>query len=127
MSPQEIRDRLEILNDDERLAISAIAQLEEKLKDLEKKVGTRAGSVGGFNYASMDFHIVDDETPTGTVNGVNKVFTIKNIPNPVSSLKVYVNGQRMRASGVDFTFAGVTITFVTAPPTDSVILVDYRI
>lgn len=123
----EIRDRLEILGEGEKLSIQAIQDLpkilEEKLKDLEKKTGSKP--TGGFNYNSMSFHIVDDETPTGTVNGVNTAFTIKDVPNPVSSLKVYVNGQRMRVT-TDYTFAGVTITFVTAPPTSSIILVDYR-
>ena len=81
---------------------------------------------GGFNYNSMDFHIIDDETPTGTINGTNKAFTIKNPPNPVSSLKVYLNGQRMRITE-DYTFSGATITFITAPPTTSILLVDYRV
>ncbi|MEK9207964.1 MAG: hypothetical protein AAB922_05750 [Patescibacteria group bacterium] len=126
IEPFAIRDKLEGIGEEEqKLAISSIAHLEEKLKDLEKRAAARTGSIGGFNYNSMDFHIIDDETPTGTVNGVNTTFTIKDVPNPVSSLKVYVNGQRMRVT-TDYTFAGVTITFVTAPPTSSTILVDYR-
>ena len=124
-TPESARDKLESIQEEEqKLSISAIAHLEEKLKKLESKPTGKGG--GGFSYTAMDFHIVDDETPTGTINGSNKAFTIKNPPNPVTSLKVYLNGQRMRTTE-DYTFSGNTITFVTAPPTTSILLVDYRI
>lgn len=126
-TPEQIRDSLEsIQEEEEKLAISAIAHLEEKLKDLEKKSGMSRGSIGGFNYGALQLHIIDDETPVGTIDGINTTFTIKNPPNPVSSLKVYLNGQRMRTTE-DYTFSGNTITFITAPPSTSVLLVDYRI
>ena len=127
LTPDEVRDKLESIQEEEqKLAISAIAHLEEKLKDLEKKAGMSRGSVGGFNYGSLSLHIVDDETPVGTINGSNTTFTVNNPPSPVSSLKVYLNGQRMRITE-DYTFSGSTITFLTAPPTTSILLVDYRI
>jgi len=67
-----------------------------------------------------------NETPSGTVNGSNAVFTTANTVNPVTSINVYVNGQLMKAGGVDYTFSSTnTITFVVAPPTSSIILVDY--
>ncbi len=70
--------------------------------------------------------LVNDETPTGTVNGSNTAFTLANTPKS-GTLKVYVNGQRMQSgSGNDYTLSGVTITFTTAPPTNSVILCDYQ-
>ncbi len=119
------RDLLEgIQEEEEKLAISAIAHLEERLDELFKRpVGTGGG---GFNYGALEIHIIDDETPTGTVNGVNQTFTINHAPSPVTSLKVYVNGARMRITE-DYTFSGQTITFVTAPPTGSILLTDYRI
>jgi len=40
-------------------------------------------------------------------------------------LKVYVNGQRMRETE-DYTISATTITFLTPPPTGSIILCDYR-
>jgi hypothetical protein len=73
----------------------------------------------------MESKFIDDETPVGMVNGVNKAFTLSNMPNPPSSVKVFVNGSRMRITE-DYTLSGVTVTFVTAPPTGSIILVDYR-
>ncbi len=73
----------------------------------------------------MNIHIIDDETPNGTVNGVNTDFTISLTPSPTTSLKVYVNGQRMKLTE-DYTLSSKTITFVTAPPTGSILTVDYR-
>jgi len=120
------RDLLEgIQEEEEKLAISAIAHLEEKLDELFKRA-TGGTTTGGFNYAAIEIHIIDDETPTGTIDGSNQSFTIKHSPSPVSSLKVYMNGARMRITE-DYTFSGKTITFVTAPPIGSILLTDYRI
>lgn len=71
---------------------------------------------------------IENETPTGTINGVNAVFTLVFTPNPSSSLELYLNGLHMWASGNDFTLAGATITFVTAqiPQTGDVLLASYR-
>mgnify|MGYP001463521441 CR=1 FL=1 len=125
----QIRDKLESIdNETEKLRIEAVHKLREELDNLWeelKKKGGRTMFGGGFNYSAMDLHIVDDETPTGTINSSNTVFTIKKAPNPVSSLKVYLNGARQRVSE-DYTFSGTTITFTIAPPTGSILLVDYR-
>lgn len=77
----------------------------------------------------------DQETPGGTVNGVNTVFTLTGNPNPHSSLKVFRNGLRLH-SGVshDYQFASVvggspaTITFdgSAVPQTGDILIVDYR-
>lgn len=122
---KEIRDKLEKLDGKERLKIEAIDELKEKLEELGKVKTQRFGG-GGFSKIAMDSHFVDDETPSGTVNGVNTVFVLANTPNPTASLKVFLNGQKMKL-GEDYTFNGRTITFLTAPPTGSIILCDYRI
>jgi len=80
---------------------------------------------GGFSKIAMDGHLIESETPTGTVNGTNKDFVLTATPNPPTSLKVYVNGQRLKLTD-DYTISKRTISFVTAPPTTSLILVDYR-
>ena len=121
---EKIRDSLEILSGDERLEIKAIKDLQEKLDALDKKKVVVGG--GGFNYGALDLHIIDDETPTGTPNGVLTTFTINHAPSPVSSLKVYLDGMRMKLT-TDYTFSSTTITFLTAPLTDSIITVEYRI
>lgn len=59
------------------------------------------------------------ETPSGTINGTNAVFTVTNNP-----AMVQLNGAYQTAGGVDYTLTGsgpYTITFVAAPPTNSVL------
>lgn len=68
---------------------------------------------------------VFNEVPSGTVNNVNTVFTFANTP-VAATLAVYVNGARFKAGGIDFTLVTNTATFVTAPPTGSIILADYE-
>jgi len=68
----------------------------------------------------------DGETPSGLVNGVNTTYVLAHTPNPVGSLKLFINGSLMAAGGVDYTLATATITTVTAPPTGSVIIAFYR-
>ena len=124
MLGKPIRDALEILPEDEKLKIEAIENLRKELDDLKKRPISVGG--GGFNYGALDLHIIDDETPTGTPNGALTTFTINHAPSPVSSLKVYVDGQRKKLT-TDYTFSGTTITFLSAPLTDSIITVEYRI
>ena len=85
---------------------------------LRPTLKVRAGT-GSVQFA-------DSETPSGTVNGSNATFTLANTPSPASSLQVVVNLASMIAGGVDYTLSTATITFVTAPPTGSVIRVWYR-
>lgn len=66
------------------------------------------------------------ETPTGTVNGTNHVFTLSQAYF-AGSTRVFANGIR-KDLGVDYTESSSTqITFVTAPVTSTVLLVDYDI
>ena len=122
----QFRDGLELLKDDDRLKIEAIKNLREELDELKKGYSRMGVVSGGFNYSTIDTHIVDDETPTGDIDGVNTEFVIKNIPSPATSLKVFKDGQRMKLA-TDYTFSGQTITFLDAPLTDSIITCDYRI
>ena len=68
----------------------------------------------------------DSETPTGTIDGANKVFTVANTPDPVLSLRIYLNGMYQTPAGEDYTLDGITITFVNAPATGSILRVGYR-
>ena len=115
----QIRNALELLKGDDRLDVSAIKGL-DKLLNETMLVGSAGASNLGFSF------FVDDEVPAGTINGTNKDFTINNTPSPATSLRVFVNGQKMTLTE-DYTYTNQTITFVTAPPTTSVITVDYRV
>lgn len=71
-------------------------------------------------------NFVDDETPSGTVNGANVTFTIANTPI-AGSVKLFLNGVRLKVgAGNDYTISGATITMLTAPLTGEVLTADYR-
>ena len=122
---EAIRDALELLQADERLEMSAINGLEKLLEELKKEKAVVGKGGGGFSYIAMDRHFADDETPSGTMNGTNKAFTIAKAPNPTASLKVFLNGARQKTD-IDFTLSGKTITLASAPEATETILVDYR-
>jgi hypothetical protein len=71
---------------------------------------------------------VDNETPTGSVDGVNPTFTLSQAPNPAASLVVYRNGIHLKAS-LDYNASTNSITFLTAsiPQTGDVVLCSYRV
>ena len=61
-------------------------------------------------------YFVYNETPSGTINGVNDTFTLAHAPNPSSSLTLTLNGQVL-IQGSDYTLSGSTITMTTIPLT----------
>ena len=85
----------------------------------------------GLKWASVSTSasFVDNEIPTGTINGVNAVFTLASTP-VAGSVHLYKNGMRMTpGTGNDFTISGSTITFESGaiPLTNDTLLADYRI
>ncbi len=76
--------------------------------------------------ATASYLYADDETPAGTINGTNKVFTLAESPDPDLSLRLYLNGSYQSPAGEDYTLSGITITFVNAPLTSSVLRAFYR-
>ena len=68
--------------------------------------------------------LVDGEVPSGTINGVNSIFTLANTPS-TGSLKVYLNGFRL-TNLIDFTLSGSTITMLAIPFTGDIFVCDYR-
>ena len=70
---------------------------------------------------------VDNETPLGVVNGINRTFTLANTPKSPATLHVYVNGFRMLlGSGNDYVTSSNNLGFTVAPPAGAIITVDYR-
>lgn len=72
--------------------------------------GTNRYEAGG-NMAEAVQSWVDLETPGGSINGSNAVFTLSAAPTPPGSLLLWRNGILQRAPA-DYTLAGSTITFV---------------
>lgn len=79
------------------------------------------------NMQANSDNIVWNEIPTGTVNGVNKVFTLAYTPEATDKILVFVNGvlKEQDAGEADYTISGSTITFVDAPMEYSKIMVTY--
>jgi len=69
----------------------------------------------------------DSETPSGSINGSNTVFTLAFPPSPVGSLELYLNGLRQDA-GIDFTLSTDVVTFFSSstPQSGDLLLASYR-
>ena len=98
-----------------------------KLKALNSPV---AGYILEYDETSGEFRWVSGaeaitETPSGLVNGANKVFTVSSTPE-AGSLHVYLNGLYQEAgASKDYVISGSDITFVDAPETDDIIIATY--
>jgi hypothetical protein len=71
---------------------------------------------------------VDGDSPAGIVDGSNTSFTLSAVPNPATSLAVYLNGM-LQKIGQDYTFTGGSIQFVAAaaPQPGDTLLASYRL
>lgn len=88
---------------------------------LEYATATHTFSCGAVLTGTQVFN----ETPSGTVNGVNTTFTLASAPSPAASLHFYKNGQLLYAGGADFTLTTNSISTTVAPKTGDVISADY--
>ena len=66
-------------------------------------------TLGRYTGKGYNMTLVNNETPTGAINGINTTYTLAQIPNPSSSLSLYKNGVLLYQS-VDYTLVGLTIT-----------------
>src|SRR3990167_1633776 len=82
-------------------------------------VGTTSGNNVTATISGSPGTLVNEQVPTGAIDGSNVTFTLAQTP-VANTLKVTLNGVRQQAGGGDFTLSGVTITFVSAPPSSSV-------
>ena len=57
---------------------------------------------------------VFQETPAGAIDGLNTVFTLANVPVPLTSLELFLNRVLMMDI-TDYSIVGNTITYVAAP------------
>ncbi len=99
-------------------ALAPEVDVEAIASQVEKRVNARASRrVGGVHtpgdnhFVASLFRIIQTETPTGVIDGNNKVFTVKASINAIFSL--ILNGQSVHP--VEYSFANSTITFVVAP------------
>lgn len=62
------------------------------------------------------------ETPSGSVNGSNLVFTLAFTPDDSEGVEVYLDG----LLETDYSISGTTITFTTAPVAGQTVRVFYQ-
>jgi len=88
--------------------------------------GRITAASSGTDTGLVISNFVDNETPTGTVNGINVTFTLANTPT-AGTEHLYLNGVRQKSgAGNDYTISTNTITYLAAPLTGDVLLVDYK-
>jgi hypothetical protein len=72
-------------------------------------------------FPSMSNH----EVPSGVIDGANAIFTLEHTPVPGSEM-VYANGlMQGPGAGNDYQISGPTITFLTPPPLDTILVATY--
>lgn len=119
---EPIRDALELLQGDDRLSMSAIKGLQEKLERILSFAKNNLNIGGGLSIPrTVD---VFGETPTGTINGTNTDFTLSFAPVS-GSVQVYRGGARQKLTE-DYTISGSVITFLIAPQVGEIIICDYK-
>ena|ERR1035437_3970417 len=67
---------------------------------------------------------INEEIPTGTINGTNATFTLVHIPK-IGSLKMIINGLMLKLTD-DFTVTGNTVTMIQIPWTGCNFLANYN-
>ena len=87
-----------------------------------------SGACGSGSTTPGNTGFVDGEIPTGTLNGVNTVFTLANTPSPASSVTLYRNGLLLKQS-VDYTVSSNALNFQAGatPQSGDLLLTSYRV
>lgn len=71
-------------------------------------------------------NFIENEVPSGAIDGTNMTFTLANTP-VAGSVQLYLNGLRQKSgAGNDYTISGATITYLAAPKTGDMLTADYR-
>lgn len=112
---EEVRDRLELLLDDERLDVSAIKGVDTLIEKLAKKTGTVVGGVTNARIQQAFKYILKTESPVGDIDGVNTTYTVS---QPIFAiLSLSLNGETI-AQLPNYVISGNTFVFSTALPVD---------
>jgi len=102
---------------EKRISATLLGKMEIENKKMQEAIIEPVRRMGMGLQSEIDTKLskMTPETPSGTINGSNKVFTITNS----NLLALFLNGAFQTAGGVDYTQTGTTITYVNAPPTGS--------
>lgn len=89
---------------------STVSGMSLLITNLTNTVTNLSNTVANLSSGATNAVFVDAETPNGTINGLNTVFTLANTPASAADLTLYRNGV-LQANGVDYTVSGNAITF----------------
>ncbi len=93
-------------------ATGALEAVTGNLTDCVRVDGTSSAcSSGGGSYTGPGF--VDNEVPSGVIDGLNTVFGLSDTPSPSASLELLLNGIAL-SPGVDYTVSANSITMLAA-------------
>lgn len=128
-SPEEVRNALELLQDEDKLEMSAIKDLDKTLEEIKNLVFNISRGSGGtigkqqvygfIRQAVTDGTIpaggsgLSKQTVSGTINGSNTAFTITSAFTGDSWI---ILGQTILIEDEHYTVSGTSITYTTAPP-----------
>jgi len=56
-------------------------------------------------------NFVDNETPSGVVDGINLTFSLQFSPNPTASLHLFLNGLLQEGEGYNYILSGNVVSF----------------
>lgn len=105
------------------LTVRNFAQIQSdnpKLAELLQDIVT-----GINNNANTHLNVVENEVPSGTIDGVNRSFALKSTPNPPTSVVLFKQ-QLRQILGTDFTVNGNRIVYAVAPALNDKHVCDYR-
>lgn len=90
-------------------------------------VSSLSSQVDAITAGTTTADFADSETPAGTLDGTNAIFTLGAIPTPAASLQLFRNGLA-QMSGIDFSLAGNVITFLNnnVPKPSDILQAFYR-
>lgn len=112
------------------ISIDQITNLSADLASINASLSSLTTQITNLGLASSTTNAVfiDAETPTGTLNGTNAIFTLANAPSPGGSLTLFRNGL-IQSNNIDFTLSGATITFNAGsiPQAGDILQAYYRI
>jgi len=105
----------------------ALESVQGNLADCIHVDGT-TGPCGSVSSGGAGPGFVDQESPAGSVNGSNTVFTLTQAPSPAASLEIHRNGVLMK-TGIDYSLSGATVTFgsLSTPQSGDLLLASYRL
>ncbi|MGI9071144.1 MAG: hypothetical protein ACR2JB_07455 [Bryobacteraceae bacterium] len=107
---------------------TAVTTQGNTLTTLDNTVTSLGAQIDSITAGSTTAVFADGETPSGAMDGNNGTFALAAAPAPAASLQLYRNGLQ-QMSGVDFTLAGSTITFLNSnvPKASDIVQAFYRV